>query len=137
MKKTVQFLIAFFCTVLCITIAKSQSFVWKQTDTTKTGLFISDLLPFKGALIIAPAYASLVHEGLLFKTTNLGQSWDSIKVGEANGSNIGSLALDSTGILYAATLSYPSTTNGIYRSTDEGTTWTNTHPNLNDQEYNK
>jgi hypothetical protein len=103
------------------------------SKTTNNGLSwsrydLTTLAGFTGAIAIDPSNSSIVYAGgreesnaALYKTTNAGANWQSSSSGITS-DTIYAIAIDpqNTSILYAGT------PDGVFKSTNSGTFWTNT-----------
>lgn len=110
-------------------IGTSSAGMFRSTDggvtwtATNSGLITSGVMRWP---IFAPSGDLFVgtNNAGVFRSTNGGDSWTSVSSGLGS-PNIGALAIDSAGNLFAGTAL--STGNGIYKSTDNGNSWTATN----------
>ena len=110
--------------------------IYKSTDAGTTWASASMGLPFGSvyALAINPSNSSILYAGLgsseLFKTINGGDSWFKVSDALVEYGYISSIVINNANPdeLHAAT--FPSSTGGVFRSQDGGTSWHNVNEGL-------
>ncbi|CAH1001440.1 hypothetical protein LEM8419_02343 [Neolewinella maritima] len=100
---------------------------WRPIDLGSVDLPANDYLT-TGLAIGDTVLAGL--EGGVLRSEDRGASWRYVRMGDFD-TQVGSLAVGETGILYAGTSG-----DGVYRSTDSGQSWTELNTGLPDRKRN-
>jgi hypothetical protein len=97
---------------------------WVQTASTPQGSGVTDMLiTNNGTILVATGSITGGQQGGIRRSSNGGNSWENVAycyVGRT-------LCAGSNGHIYASYWEYPAFTESLYRSTNDGVTWTVVH----------